>query len=138
MEAHLAFKYIPHFPKPVLDDLLTGKWLPVVGAGMSLNAVTPPGKQMPLWPQLAKDLTDELGDFSPTSVLDGISAYEHEFGRTRLIERLSEILLIREAQPGTAPGLQADLARCHRQARPHAAEGLHDLRECTACGRRKV
>lgn len=102
IEACLAFKYIPHFPKPVLDDLLTGKWLPVVGAGMSLNAVAPPGKRMPLWPDLSKQLTSELPDFTPSSVLDGISAYEHEYGRTRLIERLSDILLIREAQPGSA------------------------------------
>ena len=98
----MAHKYISHFPKPVLDDLLTGKWLPVVGAGMSLNAVAPSGKKMPLWPDLSKELTGELADFSPTSVLDGISAYEHEFGRTRLIERLSEILLIRDAHPGNA------------------------------------
>lgn len=47
-------------------------------------------------------LTDELGNFPATSILDGISAYEHEFGRARLIERLSEILLIRDAQPGNA------------------------------------
>jgi hypothetical protein len=98
----MAFKYIPHFPKPVLDDLLTGKWLPVVGAGMSLNATTPAGKKMPLWGDLSSELTSELGDFAPTSVLDGISAYEHEFGRTRLIERLSEILLISDSQPGNA------------------------------------
>lgn len=98
----MAHKYISHFPKPVLDDLLTGKWLPVVGAGMSLNAVVPSGKKMPLWPELSKELTGELADSSPTSVLDGISAYEHEFGRPRLIERLSEILLISDAHPGNA------------------------------------
>jgi hypothetical protein len=95
-------KYIPFFPKPVLDDLVSGRWLPVVGAGMSLNAITPKGKKMPLWGEMSKALTDELGDFAPASVLDGISAYEHEFGRTRLIERLSEILLIRDTQPGNA------------------------------------
>jgi hypothetical protein len=98
----VSAKYIPQFPKPVLDDLLTGKWLPVVGAGMSLNATVPPGKNMPLWTGLSKELADELADFSSTGTLDAISAYEHEFGRVRLIERLSEILLIREAQPGNA------------------------------------
>lgn len=97
-----AAKYITRFPKPVLNDLVTGKWLPVLGAGMSLNAVTPAGKKMPLWKEMSKRLVDELGDFSPTSDLDGISAYEHEFGRTRPIESLSEILLIRDAQPGSA------------------------------------
>jgi uncharacterized protein YutE (UPF0331/DUF86 family) len=98
----VAVTYLPHFPKPVLDDLVTGKWLPVVGAGMSLNAILPAGKKMPLWAGMSKELTDELSDFASTSILDGISAYEHEFGRSRLIERLSEVLLIKEAHPGNA------------------------------------
>jgi len=98
----VAVTYLPHFPKPVLDDLVTGKWLPVVGAGMSLNAILPAGKKMPLWAGMSKELTDELSDFASTSILDGISAYEYEFGRSRLIERLSEVLLIKEAHPGNA------------------------------------
>lgn len=98
----MTAKYLPHFPKPVLDDLVTGKWLPVIGAGMSLNAAVPTGKKMPLWAGMGKELTDELSDFTSTSVLDGISAYEHEFGRARLIERLSDILLIKDAHPGNA------------------------------------
>jgi hypothetical protein len=98
----MASKYLQHFPKPVLDDLANGRWLPIVGAGMSLNATVPAGKKMPLWSDLGKQLTDEIKDFSAISVLDGISAYQHEFGRSRLIERLSELLLIREAQPGNA------------------------------------
>jgi SIR2-like domain len=98
----VAAKYLPHFPKPVLDDLVTGKWLPVIGAGMSMNAAVPAGKKMPLWAAMGKELTDELSDFSSSSILDGISAYQHEFGRARLIERLSEILFIKEAQPGMA------------------------------------
>jgi hypothetical protein len=98
----VAPKYLPHFPKPVLDDLVTGKWLPVIGAGMSMNAVVPAGKKMPLWAAMGAELTDDLSDFASTSILDGISAYQHEFGRARLIERLSEILFIKEAQPGVA------------------------------------
>lgn len=98
----MAARYLPYFPKPVLDDLVTGKWLPVVGAGMSRNAAVPLGKRMPLWAGLSKQLADELTDFDSTSTLDAISAYEHEFGRARLIERLSDILLIRDAQPGNA------------------------------------
>jgi SIR2-like protein len=98
----LTAKYIKHFPKPVLGDLITGKWLPVVGAGMSLNAIVPPGKKMLLWNGLGDALAKELENFSSTSTLDAISAFEHEFGRARLVERLSELLLLREAQPGNA------------------------------------
>jgi len=53
-----------------------------------------------LWSELGKSFADELLDYSPTSVLDGISAYEHEFGRARLIERLVELLHLDRAQPG--------------------------------------
>ena len=98
----MASKYLQHLPKPVLEDLVTGRWLPIVGAGMSLNASVPAGKKMPLWSDLGQALAEELKDFSPTSVLDGISAYQHEFGRARLIERLSDLLFIRTAQPGNA------------------------------------
>jgi hypothetical protein len=98
----LTSKYIKCFPKPVLDDLLTGKWLPVVGAGMSLNAIVPTGKKMLLWNGLGEALAKEIPDFSSTGALDAISAFEHEFGRTRLVERLSDLLLMKDAQPGDA------------------------------------
>lgn len=98
----MALKYLSLFPKPLLEDLVNGRWLPVVGAGMSLNAWLPPSTTMPLWSELGKSFADELRDYSPSSVLDGISAYEHEFGRTRLIERLAELLHLDRAQPGDA------------------------------------
>ena len=98
----MSTKYISQFPKPVLDDLLSGRWLPVVGAGMSLNATLPVGKKMPLWADLGKQLAEELTGYTSVSVLDSISAYEHEYGRARLVERLFDMLLIKEAQPGNA------------------------------------
>ena len=95
-------RYIQHFPKPLLADLLRGQWLPVVGAGFSRNAAVPEGRQMPLWSDLGKEFSADLVDYAPSSSLDAISAYEHEFGRPRLVERLSELLLVHEAQPGEA------------------------------------
>jgi hypothetical protein len=95
-------KYIQHFPKPLLDDLIAGRWLPFVGAGFSKNAVLPKGKSIPLWGELGESLSSELEDYSPTNTLDAISAYEHEFGRPKLIERISELLLVHEANPGDA------------------------------------
>ena len=93
-------RYIQHFPKPLLDDLVKGQWLPIVGAGFSRNAVVPKGKQMPVWSDLGNTLGAELDDYYPSSPLDAISAYEHEFGRPKLVERLSELLLVNEARPG--------------------------------------
>jgi hypothetical protein len=40
-------QYLKYFPKPLLNDLVAGRWLPVVGAGMSRNAVVNPGQQEP-------------------------------------------------------------------------------------------
>ncbi|MGO6985436.1 SIR2 family NAD-dependent protein deacylase [Rhizobium leguminosarum] len=95
-------KYLQYFPKPLLDDLVNGRWLPVVGAGMSLNARLPTGKSMPLWGDLGRAFEGDLTDFSATGPVDALSAYEHEYGRARLIDRLSEILHLRDAQPGDA------------------------------------
>lgn len=93
-------KYLRYFPEPLLRDLVATRWLPVVGAGLSLNAAVPPGKRMPLWQNLADALSADQKDFSPNGPLDAISAYEHEFSRPKLVERLFELLLIHEAQPG--------------------------------------
>lgn len=93
-------KYLKHFPEPLLRDLLSSRWLPVVGAGLSLNAILPPGEKMPLWKDLADALSGDHEGFSPNSILDAISAYQHEFGRTKLVERLFEILHVHDAQPG--------------------------------------
>lgn len=96
----MAPKYLRYFPKPLLDDFLKGRWLPVVGAGMSLNAEVPLDAKMPLWRDLGRFLEGDLSDYSSNSVLDSISEYEHAYGRPKLIERLSELLLVNEARPG--------------------------------------
>lgn len=69
---------------------------------MSLNARVPEGRRMALWSDLGKQLEADLDDFEAQGALDAISAYEQAFGRPRLIERISEILMIREASPGSA------------------------------------
>jgi len=57
---------------------------------------------MPLWGDLGKAVEADLPDFSSTGAIDALSAYEHEYGRARLIDRLSTLLHIRDAQPGDA------------------------------------
>lgn len=93
-------KYLQYFPKPLLDDLVAGRWLPVLGAGMSMNAKLPPGAKMPLWPDLGNALAAEMAAYSSAGALDSISAYQYEYGRAKLIERLTQLLLIKEAEPG--------------------------------------
>lgn len=101
-EAILRTKYLQFFPTPLLDDLATGHWLPVVGAGMSLNANAPRGKKLPLWSELGSQLSKDIKEYDPSGPLDAISAFEHEFGRPKLVERLSDLLLVSEASPGIA------------------------------------
>lgn len=95
-------QYLKHFPKPLLDDLVAGRWLPVIGAGMSRNAVVASGHQVPLWDELGRQLADEIQDYPYAGALDAISAYAHEYGRPRMVERVVEALLINEARPGDA------------------------------------
>jgi len=90
-------------PKPLLSDLIEGRWLPVVGAGMSLNAILPPGEKMPLWDDLGHSLASDMGDdYEYTTALEAVSAYTHQFSRTKLVERLSDLLQVDSARPGEA------------------------------------
>jgi uncharacterized protein YutE (UPF0331/DUF86 family) len=98
----MSSKHISRFPKPLLADLVAGRWLPIVGAGFSCNAVLPASKEMPAWDKLGKDLAAEMADYPYTGALDAISAYSHEYSRTKLVERLSDLLHIDSAQPGKA------------------------------------
>ena len=96
----MTTKYLKHFPKPLLDDLVAGRWLPIVGAGLSRNAALPSRRSVPLWNELGKSLAEDMQDYGYVNPIDAISAYEHEFGRPKLIEKLSDLLSIGEAQPG--------------------------------------
>ncbi|WP_443147732.1 SIR2 family protein [Nitrospira sp.] len=85
-----------------MDDLVAGRWLPVIGAGMSRNAVVAPGQQVPLWDDLGRELAADLQDYPYAGALDAVSAYAHEYGRPRMVERVADALLINEARPGDA------------------------------------
>ena len=102
-------KYLKHFPKPLLDDLVEGRWLPIVGAGLSRNAVLPSGQTMPLWDELGKGFAKDMQDYGCTNPIDIISAYEYQFKRPKLIEKLSELLFLDEVQPGDTHRAFCDL-----------------------------
>lgn len=57
---------------------------------------------MPLWADLGATIASELGDYTAAGALDAISAFEHEYGRPKLVERLTESLFISDSTPGTA------------------------------------
>ncbi len=101
--------HLKHFPQPLLQDLLEGRWLPIVGAGFSLNAIVPGGKKIPLWDELGRKLAEEIEDYPYTGPIDAISAYAHDYSRAKLIERLRHILLVGKARPGMAHKAFAEL-----------------------------
>lgn len=88
-------------PRPLLDDIVLGRWLPVVGAGLSRNAVVASGDPPPDWNGLAARLKTELADPEDTyDAVDVISAYRQEHGRAALIERVARAIRVADAMPG--------------------------------------
>jgi len=90
-----------NLPRPLYDDIVHGRWLPVVGAGLSRNARVPSGQAPPDWVGLATKLRTDLAD--PEDALDAvdvISAYAQEHGRSALIERVAREIRVADAEPG--------------------------------------
>jgi hypothetical protein len=90
-------KYLKHLPKPLLDDLVSSRCIPFVSAGLSRNADIPPGTKMPDWDGLGRAVAGDIPAFEYSGALDALSAYSHEYGRTRLVEELRRLLLVEEA-----------------------------------------
>lgn len=93
-------KILDKVPRPLLDDIVAGRCIPIIGAGFSLNAKTKLDKKMPLWEELGKEIANLLPDYQYSTPLDSLSAYSHEYSRVNLIERIVELLQVDSAQPG--------------------------------------
>jgi formylglycine-generating enzyme required for sulfatase activity len=91
--------FLSAFPAPFLEDIVSGRCLPFIGAGFSLNAKLPPGKQLPDWDGLGKMAAQSLPDYPYINALDTLSAYEHTFTRKKLVEFLNQALLLEDIQP---------------------------------------
>jgi hypothetical protein len=96
----MTTSYLRYLPKPLLEDLVQNRWIPIVGAGLSRNAEVPRGTSVPLWKELGEAFGQENGDYSADGPIDAISAYAHRFGRAKLMEKLTELLLVDSAKPG--------------------------------------
>jgi uncharacterized protein YutE (UPF0331/DUF86 family) len=94
--------FLRHLPSPLLDDIVEGRCIPIVGAGFSRNANLPAGIQMPDWEALSRALADQIPDFEYHNALDAISAYDHLYSRAKLVEELTHLLQLHVAQPGIA------------------------------------
>jgi len=93
---------LTHIPPPLLAELIDGRWLPIVGAGLSINAeVADPTTPLPNWEQLGRLLGAALPTgYSTNGPLETVSAYEHAYGRPRMIEAIMKALQVGTAAPG--------------------------------------
>lgn len=89
-------------PKPLLEELIAGRWLPIIGAGMSMNAEMPgSSERLPNWEELGEQVSADLpAGYSSGSPIESLSAFEHHYGRPRLIERVNLALKVGKARPG--------------------------------------
>lgn len=95
-------KYIKDVPKPLLDDFVDSRVVPMVGAGFSKNATLPQGHTMPDWNQLGKTIGEYIPDYEFINAIDALSLFESQFSRVKLIELLSNALRINDIKPGAA------------------------------------
>lgn len=94
-------KYLSKIPKPLLDDFVNNKVVPIVGAGFSKNADIPPNFAMPDWNALGKMVAEEINGYEyNNNALDTLSYYEMLYSRPKLIELLIRKLHIGKIQPG--------------------------------------
>lgn len=93
--------YVEHIPDVLLDDIIGGRCVPIIGAGFSLNANMPDGMRMPTWDVLGKEIARAFKDYQYSGALEAISAYADEYSRLKLIEKLYSLLLVDKAQPGS-------------------------------------
>jgi NAD-dependent SIR2 family protein deacetylase len=89
-------------PGPLLEELNRGRWLPIIGAGFSKNAEIPDGNTPPDWKELGVALARDVAGLEYNNPLDTISAYEHAFGRVALVDTVSRLIRVHDAQPGRA------------------------------------
>lgn len=97
----MKYTYLPSIPKPLLNDFVTGRVIPFVGAGFSKNADIPAGLSMPDWNELGKLAADEIPDYNyDNNAIDALSYYEELYSRAKLVELLMKGLHFGKIQPG--------------------------------------
>jgi NAD-dependent SIR2 family protein deacetylase len=92
-------KLIDRIPRELLNDISLGECLPVVGAGLSRNAILPLKCRMPLWNDLGAEFSKLLGKKFSGSPMDSLSCYCDERGKLEFARILRRCLHINTARP---------------------------------------
>lgn len=102
--------YLDRLPGGLRRALVGGRWLPFLGAGVSATAQTRDHRRPPAWSALARRLALDIPDApAVASPIDLISSYADMYGRPHLVERLAELLLVNDVEPGEVHQAFADL-----------------------------
>lgn len=93
--------YLDLFPQTFLEDIVRNRCVPFIGSGFSKNIDLPDQLTMPDWNELAQAFEKILpGKYNYNNPIDVLSAFQYEYDRTKLIEKLSEFLFVDESEPG--------------------------------------
>lgn len=110
MKSNRLTNYLDYLPKPLLDDIVENRCIPIIGAGFSRNATVEGGQLMPLWEDIAKLFGKQLGeDYTFKHALDPVSDFCHLFGKAKTVEQIREALFTGKVTPGEAHLAFADL-----------------------------
>ena len=96
-------------PQPLIEDIEGRRCLPFIGAGFSLNAKLPPGREMPAWAGLTTLLAKTANVPSDLGGPAVASSFEKLFGRVQLIETVRKALHADYAEPGESHVAFAEL-----------------------------
>lgn len=106
----MEYTYLSSIPKPLLNDFISGRVIPFVGAGFSKNADIPMGLSMPDWNELGKLAADEIPSYDyDNNAIDALSYYEDLYSRSKLVELLMKKLHFGKIQPGATYKAFCDL-----------------------------
>lgn len=96
-------KYIKYVHKPLLEDIIQGHCIPIIGAGFSKNGeMASPDQMIPDWQQMGDHFAKLMPDYYFSNPIDAVSAYAHEYSKVKLVEELAILLHIADIQPGPA------------------------------------
>ena len=59
--------FVDRLPQPLLEDIVAGRSLPLVGAGLSRDARAPGGEALPLWGELGEMLVEQMREYPGNS-----------------------------------------------------------------------
>ncbi len=88
-------------PESLIDDIVSGNSIPIIGAGFSRNAIFLPNEEMPDWEKLGRKIAKLIPNYPYSTPLDAISAYSYEYSRVKLVEKLVELLHIETVKLGS-------------------------------------